>query len=293
MKKVALLAFVAMLVPAMASAQCNVDANIEHYGGSLSFPGDTMEVFPGEITTWNLATCTDGGDTFCYWLGGSVGWTIAGSEECAHLDESGCWWFPGQGIDLQAPCAGVVGEYDTVYLIVGVCCEDYPEAGDCTPYEAHDTTTEYFHYIAPPPALSILQDTLSYVDAGLSIAYVPFALCCTDFCQNPDYGYVITSKGSIGGSINVTDTVAVAGGGCTTVYGAINASAAIECDYDTLTIIAWETAEPFTYDTCVQIVHAISPQPVPLFTAPVVTILVLAMILAAAVIMRRRAVSRA
>jgi hypothetical protein len=47
------------------------------------------------------------------------------------------------------------------------------------------------------------------------------------------------------------------------------------------------------YDTCVQIIHIVEPEPVPLFTVPVVTILVLALILAAAVFMRRRAVSRA
>jgi hypothetical protein len=293
MKKLALLAFAVMLVPAMAGAQCVVDAQIEHYGGGLSFPGDTLDVFPGEVTTWNLASCSDGPDTFCYWLEGSPGWTIDDSEECAHLPSSGCWWFPGQGIDLQAPCSGVVGEYDTIYLVLGVCCEDYPDPGDCTPYVGQDSSVQYFHYVPPPPALSIEQDTLGYVDAGLSIAYVPFALCCADFCQNPEYGYVITSLGHVGSAISQGDTVPVAGGGCTTVYAQMNASSAVQCDYDTLTIIAWETEAPYTYDTCVQIIHVINPEPVPLFTAPVVTILVLAMILAAAVIMRRRAVSRA
>jgi hypothetical protein len=66
------------------------------------------------------------------------------------------------------------------------------------------------------------------------------------------------------------------------------------CTYDTLTIIVWSLAGPtIWYDTCVQRVHVVTPVPVPLFTVPVVTILVLALILAAAVFMRRRAVSRA
>jgi hypothetical protein len=293
MKKFLLIAFAVMLVPAMASAQCTVEGEIEHYGGGYSWPGDTTDVFPGEILSQNLATCVSiAEDTFCIWLGGSPGWTMDREGDCAHLG-TGCWTFPGFPTEWQAPCSGVVGEYDTVYAIVGVCCEDYPEEGDCTPFLAQDTMVQYYHYVAPPPALSILQDTLSYVDAGLSIAYVPFALCCTDPCQTPDYGFIITSLGHVGGAVNFDDTVTVPGGGCTDVYGVMNASAAIQCDYDTLTIIAWETVEPFTYDTCVQIIHVINPEPVPLFTAPVVTILVLAMILAAAVIMRRRAVSRA
>ena len=45
------------------------------------------------------------------------------------------------------------------------------------------------------------------------------------------------------------------------------------------------------YDTCVQAIVVVEAVPVPLFTRPVVTIMVLAMILAAAVVMRRRATS--
>jgi hypothetical protein len=60
-----------------------------------------------------------------------------------------------------------------------------------------------------------------------------------------------------------------------------------------LTIIAWDAATGTVYDTCVQVVHVVEPVPVPLFTTPVVTILVLAMILAAAVIMKRTAISKA
>jgi hypothetical protein len=46
-------------------------------------------------------------------------------------------------------------------------------------------------------------------------------------------------------------------------------------------------------DTCVQVIHVVEPSSVPLFTVPVVTILVLALILAVAIFMRRRAVNRA
>ena len=40
-------------------------------------------------------------------------------------------------------------------------------------------------------------------------------------------------------------------------------------------------------------IHVVEPVPVPLFSTPVVTILVLAMILAAAVIMKRTAINKA
>ncbi|MCU0639576.1 MAG: hypothetical protein MUF59_06885, partial [Candidatus Krumholzibacteria bacterium] len=95
-------------------------------------------------------------------------------------------------------------------------------------------------------------------------------------------------------ALNTTGTVTgVLGGLCADVYGIVDAGDANVCDYDTLTIIAWDAATGTVYDTCVQVVHVVEPVPVPLFTTPVVTILVLAMILAAAVIMKRTAISKA
>ncbi|MDD3642125.1 MAG: hypothetical protein PHQ19_01475, partial [Candidatus Krumholzibacteria bacterium] len=87
--------------------------------------------------------------------------------------------------------------------------------------------------------------------------------------------------------INQPGQVTVDGGACLDIYGIIDAGAANVCDYDELTIIAWDNATGTVYDTCVQLIHVVTPVPVPLLTAPVVTILVLAMILAAAVIIRR------
>ena len=141
------------------------------------------------------------------------------------------------------------------------------------------------------PTIAILQDSLTLVDHGQTQAYIPFSICNADACA-PDYGYNIKSKGHVGAAIDVTETIVVPGGTCKDVYGIINAGVALECDYDTLTIIAWGGI-PVMYDTCVQVIHVVLAEPVPLFTVPVVTILVLALILAAAVFMRRRAVSRA
>jgi hypothetical protein len=84
----------------------------------------------------------------------------------------------------------------------------------------------------------------------------------------------------------------VDGGACVDVYGIIDGGTANVCDYDELTIIVWDDATGTVYDTCVQLIHVVTPVPVPLFTAPIVTILVLVMILAAAVIMKRTLTAR-
>ena len=141
------------------------------------------------------------------------------------------------------------------------------------------------------PTIAILQDSLTLVDHGQTQAYIPFSICNTDPCA-PNYGYNIKSKGHVGPAINTTGTVAVPGGTCKDVYGIIDAGGSSVCALDTLTIIAWGGV-PVMYDTCVQIIHVVSSEAVPLFTVRVVTILVLALILVAAVFMRRRAVSAA
>ncbi|MCU0639683.1 MAG: hypothetical protein MUF59_07430, partial [Candidatus Krumholzibacteria bacterium] len=90
-------------------------------------------------------------------------------------------------------------------------------------------------------------------------------------------------------ALNTTGTVTgVLGGLCADVYGIVDAGDANVCDYDTLTIIAWDAATGTVYDTCVQVVHVVEPVPVPLFSLPAVIALVAAMVLAAAVIMRKR-----
>jgi hypothetical protein len=155
----------------------------------------------------------------------------------------------------------------------------------------------FIEILVPPyPAPEILQDSLTLVELGVSQAYVPFAICNSDVCdkEGHSYNYRITSKGDVGAAIDQSGTIFVPSGGCKDIYGIIDASAATICDWDTLTILSWWTPESEAlYDTCVQVIHVIEPQSVPLFTVPVVTILVLALILAAAVFMRRRAVSRA
>ena len=136
------------------------------------------------------------------------------------------------------------------------------------------------------------------MEHGQTAAYVPFTICNGDACTDPTvYDYVITCTPLVGmlctGFPQTGSSPPIEGGECDDVYGVVDAGTANVGDKADLTIVAWDQLAGSVYDTCSQIVEVVAPIPVPLFTTPVVTILVLAMILAAAVIMRKRAASRA
>jgi hypothetical protein len=290
----------------------------QYEGIPFNQPGpDFVSLYPGASVTYTLApynpaasylpgTCV-ATDTLCFHAVSLKGWAIVADPPMGDLYElpPGYIWY--QDITITAPCSASPGDVDTLIAMTayannaGVC--DIT-CGDCAdpnirpaPYNVpyYNADTLIVTVIEAPPALGILQDTLTLVDRGQTQAFVPFTICNQDDCAPPTlYGYNVTSVGVVGRipAINQSGTVTVDGGMCKDVYGIVDAGLALACDYDTLTIIVW-TPEPVTYDTCVQVIHIIEPIPVPLFTVPVVTILVLALILAAAVFMRRRAVSRA
>jgi C1A family cysteine protease len=278
----------------------------------VDFSEDTRDVIAGETVEWTIgpanfgfvsATCTDM-DTFCVSASSSSGWTISAEPPlgaCHDLDPGYLWW---QDISIYVPCDVSICDYDTLIVGMHYCntealcdpdCNDLPECEDPNwyngnPYFSADTVI--LHVVESPPALYILQDSLFLVSQGQTAAYVPFALCNGDPCAPPTLvNYSITSKGWIPGNPGYPQagSISVGGGDCENVYAVVNAGSAAICDLDTLTIIAWIGS---TYDTCVQIIHIVEAVEVPLFSAPVVTILALAMILAAAVIMRKRAAGR-
>jgi hypothetical protein len=266
----------------------------------------------GETYCWTIgpanfgfvsAICVDT-DTFCVHAWDDKGWTITADPplgDCYILDPGYLWW---QDICLTVPCDVEVCDYDTIYAMMTYCdetitcencveiCED-PNWYGGNPYYSSDMVI--VHIVPSPPALYILQDSLYTIEQGQTAAYVPFTICNGDACADPTvYDYVITSTGHIGaGFPQGGSTTPVPGGECEDVYGIVDAGLSEVCDLDTLVIIAWDALTGTVYDTCVQIVHVVTPVPVPLFTTPVVTVLVLAMILAAAVFMRKRAASRA
>lgn len=318
MKKIALLAIVCLLIPGFAAAQCSKEGDPGFYWG---FDNETEDVFAGATYVYNFAPinwgpyagseCTDT-DTFCMHAWDTQGWTITGENaDDPPLVLDDCWELPGGyfdsswNISITVPCEALICDYDTLYVMFGYCDTNNvcaPECGDCptgdpsvyggTAYYNSDTLI--LHVVESPPALYIMQDSLFTVEQGQTAAYIPFGICNGDPCAPPtSYNYNIVSKGHVGGAINVNDGVTdVPGGECEDIFGIIDAGAALVCDYDTLTIIAWDITGS-VYDTCVQIIHVVEPIPVPLFSTPVITILVLAMILSAAVFMRRRAASKA
>jgi hypothetical protein len=279
-------------------------------------PGpDTCTAYRGQtldkLTVWmnrsGASNWTDASpclltDTLCFWAYTSIGWALAGSppfHSCGELP-------PGYGytqhILITVPCTASYAIHGPIIMHTTYCNIDIEcvECGDCwdpnirNGVPLYNADTLYVNVVfAPLHAPTILQDSITYVEQGLSSAYVTFAICNPDGCTQHPYDYNIKSKGHVGAAINTSGSVTVPGGECKNVYGILNASSALVCTYDTLTIIAWTTEGGPYYDTCVQLVHVIEAVPVPMFTVPVVTILVLALILAAAVFMRRRAISRA
>lgn len=324
MKKLILVALVVMLLPAVASAQGIKQGDPGFY---FNFPGGTIEVIAGE--TWcdhlyacnfywandpEVYSCVDPMDTFAVVTSDLLSWPItnvfdddSGDDAegvCVILDDNEGVWYYNVAVCITVPCEALVGDLNTFSVQMVYCDEGVaaPDSGDCVdpnvrsgPVDCYSTLNQDFEVVTSPPALYILQDTLYFVEQGQTAAYIPFSVCNGDPCAPAtDYDYVITSLGYVGTALNQTGTAAgVVGGTCEDVYGIVDAGIAAVCTYDTLTIVVWDAGVGSIYDTCVQAIHVVEPVPVPLFTAPVVTILVLAMILAAAVIMKRHAVSKA
>jgi hypothetical protein len=308
MKKLSVMALaILILLPLAANAQIVTKEGDPAF--FYGFPASTT-MLKGETRCYELGpanfgfvsgTCT-ATDTFCVEVWDELGWPMTNGFTEPFILDSG--YLTGHDVCITVPCEVTVGTINNAYAIVaftdvaGVC---QPDSGDC---EDPNIYSGGFYYqidslaieiVESPPALYILQDTLYYVEQGQTAAYVPFSICNGDPCAPPtDYGYTITSLGTVGGALDIADTaLGVVGGECAAVYGIVDAGAAAVCTFDELTIIVWDLATGTVYDTCVQEIHVVEPIPVPLFTAPVVTILVLAMILAAAVIMKRHAVSKA
>lgn len=318
MKKVVFLTMICLLLSSSAMGQAvhSKDGDPGYYWGFLlGDEGLVAEVVPGE--TWSdeimpvnwawLGYCGTGDDTICMDLQdkGVIPWTLstdwphAGEPAYLLTDQTEMWtgYYWPCVITAQVSCSATPGMVDTIWATMGwvdadLECEDIGNpcpGGIGYPMQVFQA----FEVVPPPPTVTVYQDTLYYLEEGLAAGYVPFGIANDNYCYPlSNFDYVITSKGHVGGVINDSGSGSVGAGEIVYIYTIMDASAAFACDYDTLTIIAWNSAAG-DYDTCVQIVHIIEPAAVPLFTAPVVTIMVLAMILAAAVIMRRHAVSKA
>ena len=311
MKKLLVLAVALVLLPGLLNA-----AEITREGDPAFFVGFTPgphnvikgETWCDDIAPANFAfvstLCPDE-DTFCHHYFDLLGWAIASvaapEGEAFILGAGSYFW---ADVCITVPCDALVGATNTLtaimaYTDVELVCQ--PDSADCEAPNMYGgdpywmTTSTTFIVVDSPPALYISQDSLYIIEKGATAAYIPFEICNGDPCAPAtDYGYTIDNIGWVGGPVHSAGTaIGVIGGECEVVYHIIDAGVADVCDIDTLTIIAWDDATGTVYDTCVQLIHVVEPVPVPLFTTPVVTILVLAMILAAAVIMKRTAISKA
>ncbi len=326
-KLVAILALAILLVPGIVLAQpagCtwNGDPCIRLGWSGVAGPGiNTANILPGQTLNYTIRvqnayyypawprSCNldcDLLDTFCTHVSSAQGWTIGCVEGLdVPYELPSCYVYDHHiSITPVNGCNQAVGTKDTVIVSMvyakgepALTCA--PECGDCEYYTKRGTAYLYnadtliLTVVAPTNPITIEQDTLTLIDQGATQAYIPFTVGNAWACFT-GFGYNIKSKGHVGGAINTSGTVTITGGHEVNVYGILDASETLVCTHDTLTIIVWSLAGPtIWYDTCVQRVHVVTPVPVPLFTVPVVTILVLALILAAAVFMRRRAVSRA
>jgi hypothetical protein len=258
--------------------------------------------------SWQPAGCKDP-DTFCFEISDNLGWTIVCTPVPGTLYAMACGYLWTQNVKITIPCSATPGTYDRVVGTVtyannaGTCDVT---CGDCNDpnirpadgffYYSKDTLFVRVDTPIPDQPPVILQDTMMWIERGQSQAHIPFSICNADSCSATDVGYHIWSLGHIGPAINTHDTVSVAAGKCRDVYGIIDASQAPTGTYDTLHIVAWTCSITPLYDTCVQRVVLIAlcgDCAVPLFTTPVVTILAIALILAAALFMRRRAAREA
>ena len=138
--------------------------------------------------------------------------------ELEELPAGGYIWY--QEISITAPCDATRRRLRTpssrrcAYAnIAGVCA---PECGDCfdpnirpaTGIKYYNADTLIVTVIAAPPALGVLQDTLTLVDRGQTQAYIPFSICNQDECAPPTlYGYNIKSKGVTSALAASTDRI--------------------------------------------------------------------------------------
>lgn len=305
MKKLVLLALAMMLVPNLVNAQCTINGTyLEWYGAPYELPSEeNILIFPGQTLVWDnytsgepgcLVICVDAVelcgflvyDTQTGWVYGEDAGVVA---EIGEDGEDTCWIFY---FSVTCPLEAVIGTVNDVELILAYAND---VSGELDIACATDTAYAYFEVIDPPVELEIFCSELTEVDEGVLSAYIPFEFCNGDPGADPrDYDWRVTSQGTIGPAIDQSGTLlAVPPGDCDWVYGILDASGAFPDDVDTLTMLGFFNASGpgGIYDTCVQAIVVVEAVPVPLFTRPVVTIMVLAMILAAAVVMRRRATS--
>jgi hypothetical protein len=274
----------------------------------IAVAGDWLDfkLGPGNAaTSWTRPGCNDS-DTLCFEIQTEPGWAIFcdPSPGTPVIVAPGYLWT--QKVTLHPPCSDI-GKCSRIiatctYVNSANACD--PTCGDCVDpdvspatghaYFSKDTLWVWvFPPDIPPPDIFQGDSTFVEVERGQPQACIPFDLCNGSLCFFTSVSYHIWSMGHVGAAINISGSLELSPLQCKEIYGIIDASTSSVCTYDTLHVEAWITDNPLARTSCKAVIHVIEPRAVPIFTVPVVTILVFALILAAAVFMRRRAVSKA
>jgi len=250
-----------------------------------------------------MASPCDQADTFCVHVADTRGWTLTGDPplgDCVRLDVGYLWY---QNISITAPCSAVPGDRDTIIAVIAYCgeevcdtgcldlpgCED-PNVWNGTPYYSADTLI--IEVVPSPPRVLILCDTLALAAFGQSANHIPFSICNGDPCGSSEtYDYEFGDEGWIpwNDAYPRTGSVTVAGGECAEVYAVLDASLSEVCDFDSITLIAWDRDTGASRDTGITLVHVIPVMPVPLFSPSLVPILAAAVLATGAFFLARTA----
>jgi hypothetical protein len=275
------------------------DTIVLYRGGT----GTTVVIWPGNSPSGYLPEGPKGPDTLCFDLTGigPLTWTCNPPFGTPRVAKPGSSWY--QRVYLAAS-PSVPG---SIYYVVGTVAysdasnQCRPDAGDVNNpnirpsdgrlFYSYDTLVVLVQSVAP--SVQIVRDTFVVIERGMQQAYVPFDIFIPDASAAPrEFAYRVTSRGRIGPALDQTGAAMVGGGPGVRMYSVLDASVSPICDFDTLTIRVWSTGAPFVGDTVDQVVHVLEPVSAPIFKLPVVAILTLALILIAALFLRKQALAR-
>ncbi|MBN1885504.1 MAG: hypothetical protein JW876_08285 [Candidatus Krumholzibacteriota bacterium] len=299
------LALLAGPLAAPAGAVCSREGDPAFYVGF----GADRTVAPGETITLYLAPCNfailsscDDADTFCVHVTDTGNWTIGGDPslgDCILLEPG---YFLHQYVSISAPCGAATGDRDTIVAVMAYCgggacdpsCLDTPGCEDPNLWEGKyywSADTLVLEVTDSPPWVYVLNDTLLLAAYGQETNFLPFSICNGDPCSPVDtIDYEFSGAGLIPWNPGYprTGSVAVAGGACEKIYAVLDASVSEVCDFDTVTLVAWDRATGLSRDTGAAAVHVIPVCPVPVLSPNAVALLAAAALAAGAIFLRRR-----
>lgn len=238
-----------------------------HQDETIASPGDVIQRTIGLANFGSLSSagCQED-DEFCYHIDNTLGWTITCDPPPGSLFSLPGGMMNYIDVDIVVPCDASLDSQNviTIYISYWEDGECQMEQGDCenpsifssTEYYSQDT---FIVNVIEREELMHIGDNPwgATVNEGQRPASVLFQVYNDDPCSPvADYHYIFTSMGHVGDAIYQTGTVEdVPSGEYKSVYAVLDASEAIICDRDTITMICWDAATETCYDTSETAVH--------------------------------------